>query len=81
MIVLRALPNLQKLDNVEVTPEEVQEALKGGGQVQRDEEVYEDAYANSQQVQPQAHHQQAPPPQQQQQPPQQQYRDEVRRSF
>lgn len=27
--MLRALPNLKKLDNVEVSPEEVREALKG----------------------------------------------------
>lgn len=28
-IVLRALPNLKKLDNVEVSPEEVRDAMKG----------------------------------------------------
>lgn len=80
---MRALPGLKKLDNVEVTPEEIVDAQKG--QVQRDEEVYEDAYSNgqpvpaeaqqqyhAQQQQQQQHHhpqqqQQAPPPQQQQQ--------------
>lgn len=35
LIVLRALPNLTKLDNVDVSPEEVQEALRGG--VRRDD--------------------------------------------
>lgn len=72
--MLRALPNLQKLDNVEVTPEEVQDALKGGGQVQREEEVYEDAYTNGP-AQEQQNYQQQPPPQQtqqQQHPPVQQ---------
>jgi hypothetical protein len=28
-IVLRALPNLKKLDNVDVTPEEVSDAMRG----------------------------------------------------
>lgn len=63
--MLRALPNLQKLDNVEVTQEEVQDALKGAGQVQN-EEVYEDAYTNGA---PEQQQYQQPPPQQ---PPQQQ---------
>lgn len=33
--MLRALPNLKKLDNVEVSPEEVREALKGDFQQQK----------------------------------------------
>lgn len=72
-IVLRALPNLEMLDNVSVTPEELADAIKGGQIVQSQEEIYEDAYLNdpSQQQSQQAQYQQ----QQQQQPPsQQQYR-------
>lgn len=34
------------LDNVSVSQEEVNEALKGGVAQQREEEVYEDAYTN-----------------------------------
>ena len=37
-IVLRALPNLKKLDNVEVSPEEVREALKGDFQQQKQQQ-------------------------------------------
>lgn len=63
-IVLRALPNLEMLDNVNVTQEELNDALKGGVPPQRDEEVYDDAYSNgpAQQPQqpPQAYHQQSP---------------------
>ncbi|GAB0090268.1 uncharacterized protein DMENIID0001_049790 [Sergentomyia squamirostris] len=40
-IVLRSLPNLQKLDNVEVTPEELAEARRGS--VKRDDVIYEDS--------------------------------------
>nr|XP_043068730.1 GATA zinc finger domain-containing protein 10 isoform X1 [Drosophila bipectinata] len=75
-IVLRALPNLKKLDNVEVTQEEVDDALRAGGSAATEDDVYEDAY------QPQQQQQRASPqqmPQQQQQhsypqhsPPQQQ---------
>ncbi|XP_055382173.1 cilia- and flagella-associated protein 410 isoform X3 [Condylostylus longicornis] len=61
-IVLRALPNLKKLDNVDVTPEEIEEAMRMT--VQRDEEVYEDAREVQQQQQQQ---QPQPQPQQQQQ--------------
>lgn len=49
-IVLRALPKLIKLDNVEVTPEEVNEALRGPvdshqpHKQQPKEEVYEEDY-------------------------------------
>lgn len=65
-IVLKALPRLQKLDNIEVTPEEVSDAVRNPipqHQPKR-EEVYEEQY-------------QEPPnyqQQQQSQPPQQQYR-------
>lgn len=54
MIVLRALPNLTKLDNVEVTPEEVNEALRAS--VRREEPVYEEQYQE-----PQVPPQQQPP--------------------
>ncbi|KAH8366830.1 hypothetical protein KR200_005816 [Drosophila serrata] len=67
-VVLRALPNLKKLDNVEVTQEEVDEALRGSGGPVVDDEVYEDAYQQQQQQQQQ--HQQSQPqqmPQHQQQ--------------
>ncbi|XP_052862485.1 putative uncharacterized protein DDB_G0272516 isoform X2 [Anopheles cruzii] len=66
-IVLRALPNLKKLDNVDVTPEEVAEAIRAPvAQPQPRHEIYEDP---------------SPPPQPyQQQPPsqpqQQQYRQQ-----
>ncbi|XP_054732919.1 centrosomal and chromosomal factor isoform X6 [Anastrepha obliqua] len=75
--VLRALPNLKKLDNVEVTQEEVDEALRGGGSgsgsggTREEEEVYEDSYAQNQQ--PQRYEQPSPPQQQQQQQQQQQH--------
>uniref|UniRef100_A0A182QSY2 U2A'/phosphoprotein 32 family A C-terminal domain-containing protein n=1 Tax=Anopheles farauti TaxID=69004 RepID=A0A182QSY2_9DIPT len=63
-IVLRALPNLKKLDNVDVTPEEVSEAMRAPvAQPPQRHEVYENP---------------SPPPPQQQQPPvsQQQYRQQ-----
>lgn len=63
-IVLRALPNLKKLDNKDVTPEEIQEAMRGGP-TQREEEIYEDAQPQQQQP--------SPPQQQQQQQQQQEY--------
>ncbi|XP_017483909.1 PREDICTED: ell-associated factor Eaf-like isoform X7 [Rhagoletis zephyria] len=75
--VLRALPNLKKLDNVEVTQEELDEALRGGGGgsgsgsggTREEEDVYEDSYA---QQQPTQRYEQPSPPQQQQQQQQQQ---------
>uniref|UniRef100_A0A0K8TKZ9 Uncharacterized protein n=1 Tax=Tabanus bromius TaxID=304241 RepID=A0A0K8TKZ9_TABBR len=76
-IVLRALPNLKKLDNVDVSPEEVQEALRGT--VQREDDVYEDAYER----QPQQQQQQQQPPQpthQQHQQQQYQQSQQLRRS-
>lgn len=64
-IVLRALPNLKKLDNVDVTPEEVSEAMRApAAQHQPKHEVHEDPPATY-------GHQ----PQHQQQPPQQ-YRNQ-----
>lgn len=66
--MLRALPNLEMLDNVSVTPEELAEALKGGGAVQREEDQYEDAYSNGPSQQQQQY--------QQQQQQQQQYRQQ-----
>ncbi|XP_036338165.1 putative uncharacterized protein DDB_G0272516 isoform X4 [Rhagoletis pomonella] len=74
--VLRALPNLKKLDNVEVTQEELDEALRGGGGgsgsgsggTREEEDVYEDSYA---QQQPTQRYEQPSPPQQQQQQQQQ----------
>ena len=43
LIVLRALPNLKVLDNVEVTPEEVNDAMRAS--VRREETpVYEEQY-------------------------------------
>ncbi|XP_017478724.1 PREDICTED: protein C21orf2-like isoform X6 [Rhagoletis zephyria] len=76
--VLRALPNLKKLDNVEVTQEELDEALRGGGGgsgsgsggTREEEDVYEDSYA---QQQPTQRYEQPSPPQQQQQQQQQQH--------
>ncbi|XP_055688702.1 protein tilB isoform X5 [Lutzomyia longipalpis] len=40
-IVLRTLPNLQKLDNIDVTPEELADARRGS--VKRDDVIYEDS--------------------------------------
>ncbi|XP_035907977.1 putative uncharacterized protein DDB_G0279653 isoform X6 [Anopheles stephensi] len=63
-IVLRALPNLKKLDNVDVTPEEVAEAMRAPVAQPQRHEVYENP---------------SPPPPQQQPPPvsqQQQYRQQ-----
>ncbi|XP_032310190.1 putative cyclin-dependent serine/threonine-protein kinase DDB_G0272797/DDB_G0274007 isoform X2 [Drosophila ananassae] len=71
-IVLRALPNLKKLDNVEVTQEEVDDALRAGGSAAPEDDVYEDAYQPQQQQQQQqrASPQQMPPQQQQHSYPQ-----------
>lgn len=59
-IVLRALPNLKKLDNIDVTPEEVADALRGV--TLQEEEVYEESYNGGQQQaqspQQNNHHQQ-----------------------
>ncbi|XP_050098431.1 putative uncharacterized protein DDB_G0272516 isoform X5 [Anopheles aquasalis] len=67
-IVLRALPHLKKLDNVEVTPEEVAEAMRAPvaqspPASQRNHEMYENPSPPPQQ----------PPPSSQQQQQQQQY--------
>ncbi|XP_065359845.1 centrosomal protein of 97 kDa isoform X7 [Calliphora vicina] len=73
-IVLRALPNLKKLDNVEVTQEEVDEASRGGsggGVVAVEDDPYDDAYEQQQQQQQQQH--------QQQQYEQQQYQQQQQR--
>lgn len=67
-IVLRALPNLKKLDNVDVTPEEVSEAMRAQVAPPKNE-VYEDPSPP-----PSVQHQQYPQQQQQQQ--QQQYRNQ-----
>lgn len=56
-IVLRALPNLKKLDNVEVTPEEVAEAMRAPVAQPRHEPVYDDP---SPPPPPQQHRQQSP---------------------
>lgn len=56
MIVLRALPNLTKLDNVDVTPEEVDEALRATGT--KEQSLYEDP----QYQEPAARHQTSPSP-------------------
>ncbi|XP_019890163.1 dynein axonemal assembly factor 11 isoform X1 [Musca domestica] len=86
-IVLRALPNLKKLDNVEVTQEEVDEALRagsggggggGGGSAAVEDDPYDDAY-EQQQLQEQQKQQQQQQQQyyeQQQQQQQQQYRQQ-----
>jgi hypothetical protein len=46
--VLRALPNLKKLDNVEVTPEEVRDAIRAPvdmpQQQQQQQQIKEDGY-------------------------------------
>ncbi|XP_059222244.1 putative uncharacterized protein DDB_G0291608 isoform X2 [Stomoxys calcitrans] len=80
-VVLRALPNLKKLDNIEVTQEEVDEALRsgsgggGGGGVAVEDDTYEDAYEQQQQQQQQQlYEQQQQQYQQQQQQQQQQQR-------
>lgn len=60
-IVLRALPNLKKLDNVDVTPEEVSEAMRAQvAPPQPKHEVYEDPSPPPPPVQhqPPQHHQQ-----------------------
>nr|XP_017009619.2 basic-leucine zipper transcription factor A isoform X1 [Drosophila takahashii] len=79
-VVLRALPNLKKLDNVEVTQEELDDAMRGGGGPVAEDEVYEDAYQQQQgqtartspqqmpqQQQQHSYPQHSPPSQQQQQ--------------
>lgn len=69
-IVLRALPNLKKLDNVDVTPEEVSEAMRAQvAPPQPKHEVYEDPSPPPPPVQHQ-------PPQHHQQQQQQQYRQQ-----
>ncbi|XP_075162483.1 uncharacterized protein LOC142235119 isoform X2 [Haematobia irritans] len=89
-VVLRALPNLKKLDNIEVTQEEVDEALRsgsggggGGGGGAVEDDPYDDTYEQQQQQQQQQqlYEQQQQQYQQQQQrqtqaqqPPQPQYR-------
>ncbi|XP_017127161.1 putative uncharacterized protein DDB_G0291608 isoform X2 [Drosophila elegans] len=66
-VVLRALPNLKKLDNVEVTQEELDDALRGGGGgAAPEDEVYEDAYQQQQQQTARTSPQQMPQQQQQQ---------------
>lgn len=79
--ILRALPNLKKLDNVEVTPEEVDIALEMTSMPQRPQEIdeeddYEDNYQEEEQYQqpPQPQQYPSPPVQQSQQQPQQQQR-------
>ncbi|XP_064545982.1 adenylate cyclase, terminal-differentiation specific isoform X6 [Drosophila montana] len=52
-MVLRALPNLKKLDNVEVTQEELDDALRNSSSQMAEEDVYEDAYEARQQQQQQ----------------------------
>ncbi|XP_034482163.1 GATA zinc finger domain-containing protein 10 isoform X2 [Drosophila innubila] len=81
-IVLRALPNLKKLDNVDITQEEMDEALRGVGTPAEDD-VYEDAYEAKQHQQRSSPQQQPlqhspPPPHQQQQ--QQQQQQQMQRS-
>jgi len=41
LTVLRALPNLQKLDNVAVQPEEVQDAMRKGRELVHPEDIQE----------------------------------------
>ncbi|XP_055614619.1 ras guanine nucleotide exchange factor P-like isoform X2 [Uranotaenia lowii] len=67
-IVLRALPNLKKLDNVDVTPEEVSEAMRAPAvqQHQPKQEIYDDPPAPPQHQQQNYSPQQQPPQQQQQ---------------
>lgn len=76
-IVLRALPNLKKLDNVDVTPEEVEDAMNAAPIPQQHQEIedddYEDNYQDQQYQQPPQPQYSSPPPQQQQ-PQQQQQR-------
>ncbi|XP_036671000.3 protein tilB isoform X3 [Drosophila suzukii] len=69
-LVLRALPNLKKLDNVEVTQEELDDALRGGGGAPTEDEVYEDAYQQQQQQTARTSPQQMPQQQQQHSYPQ-----------
>lgn len=51
MAIIRALPQLQKLDNVQVTPEEVKEALRRGRVLAHPEDATEsdnEEYGNPQ---------------------------------
>lgn len=41
LTVLRALPNLQKLDNIAVQPEEVQDAMRKGRELVHPEDIQE----------------------------------------
>lgn len=60
-IVLRALPNLKKLDNVDVTPEEVSEAMRAQvAPVQLKHELYEDPSPPPPLAQQQQYRQQSP---------------------
>ncbi|KRF84704.1 uncharacterized protein [Drosophila virilis] len=70
-MVLRALPNLKKLDNVEVTQEELDDALRNSSSQMAEEDVYEDAYEARQQQQQQQQQRTSPQQiqQQQAQPP------------
>lgn len=72
-VVLRVLPNLKKLDNVDVTPEEVDEAMSAAPipqQQEIEEDDYEDSYQDQQQYQQPPQPQYTTPPQPQQQQPQ-----------
>lgn len=77
-IILRALPNLKKLDNVDVTPEEVDDAMNAAPipqqqeQQQIEEDDYEDSYQDQQYQQPPQSQYSSPPPHQQPQQQQQQ---------
>ncbi|XP_030571644.1 ras-interacting protein RIP3 isoform X2 [Drosophila novamexicana] len=68
-MVLRALPNLKKLDNVEVTQEELDDALRNSSSQMAEEDVYEDAYEARQQQQQQQRTSPQQIQQQQAQPP------------
>ncbi|XP_069703615.1 cilia- and flagella-associated protein 410 isoform X6 [Periplaneta americana] len=46
LTVLRALPNLQKLDNIVVQPEEVQDAMRKGRELVHPEELQEQQWAS-----------------------------------
>jgi hypothetical protein len=41
LTVLRALPNLQKLDNIPVQPEELQDALRKGRELVHPEDIHD----------------------------------------
>ncbi|KAJ9579630.1 hypothetical protein L9F63_004709, partial [Diploptera punctata] len=66
MTVLRALPNLQKLDNVAVQPEEVQDALRKGRELVHPEDVSPSteqqwASGSSSPAHSPTHHERSPP--------------------